>query len=259
MSGELTAFQGFSPIRPGLVRPTLVDVGDEQIDEQSTETVTQPDPAEDERQRQRNLRVSDDEREHVVGLLQRAIGRGLLDLDEFTERTDVALAARTRGELNAVLVDLPGLSHRDAVAATAMDTTAHGTTTGVPAQGVPGGPGDRLELKSHGSSLTRNGRWYVPAQLSVRNKYGETKLDFTEAHVPHQIVHVDLDSKWGSVTVIIPETASVDINSITEIKWGSLDDKTNSNGKPGSPHYVLTGRVHGGSLTIKNPRRGLFG
>nr|WP_091669725.1 DUF1707 domain-containing protein [Amycolatopsis marina] len=222
--------------------------------------MTAPDPVDDERQRQRNLRVSDSEREHVVGLLQRAIGRGMLDLDEFTERTDVALAARTRGELNAVLVDLPGLVHRDAVPVTAAPGTPHnaGAGGGARAPEFPGYRGDRLELKAHGSTLKRNGRWHVPAEVYVRNKYGETKLDFTEAEVPHPVVHVDLDTKWGSVTMVIPETASVDINNITEVKWGSLEDKTNSNGKLGTPRYVLTGRVHGGSLTIKNPHRGLF-
>src|SRR3954469_12684443 len=66
--------------------------------------VTSPGPA-------RDLRVSDDERHHVVSLLEKATGRGLIDLDEFTTRVDTALAARTRGELNAVLVDLPGLVH----------------------------------------------------------------------------------------------------------------------------------------------------
>ncbi|MGH3432960.1 MAG: DUF1707 SHOCT-like domain-containing protein, partial [Thermocrispum sp.] len=59
----------------------------------------------------RDYRVSDDEREHVVQLLQKAIGRGLIDLDEFTERTDIAYAATTRGQLNVVLSDLPGLVH----------------------------------------------------------------------------------------------------------------------------------------------------
>ncbi|GAA5106207.1 hypothetical protein GCM10025762_10110 [Haloechinothrix salitolerans] len=62
----------------------------------------------------RDLRVSDAEREHVVSLLQRAIGRGLIDLDEFTERTDIAYNAMTRGQLNIVLADLPGLVHVDA-------------------------------------------------------------------------------------------------------------------------------------------------
>lgn len=239
-------------------------MAEEQSEEQPPETVVEPeraDPMSQERQRQRNLRVSDSEREHVVGLLQRAIGRGMLDLDEFTERTDVALAARTRGELNAVLVDLPGLVHRDAVTTAAMPApgAAPNPVPGVP--GVPrplGGSGERLELKAHGSNLKRNGRWHVPAEIYVRNKYGETKLDFTEAEVAHPVVHVELDTKWGSVTVVIPQTASVDINNITEVKWGSLEDKTNSNGKAGTPRYVLTGRVHGGSLTIKNPRGGLF-
>ncbi|MPY82642.1 MAG: DUF1707 domain-containing protein [Actinophytocola sp.] len=62
----------------------------------------------------RDLRVSDTEREHVVNLLQRAIGRGLIDLDEFTERTDIAYNAMTRGQLNVVLADLPGLVHSGA-------------------------------------------------------------------------------------------------------------------------------------------------
>lgn len=62
----------------------------------------------------RDLRVSDAEREHVVSLLQRAIGRGLIDLDEFTERTDLAYNATTRSQLNIVLADLPGLVHVDA-------------------------------------------------------------------------------------------------------------------------------------------------
>ncbi|PXY31644.1 DUF1707 SHOCT-like domain-containing protein [Prauserella muralis] len=205
-----------------------------------------------EQERQRNLRVSDAEREHVVELLQKAIGRGMLDLDEFTERTDIALAARTRGELNAVLVDLPGLMHTDAVV----------TGFAAPAAAPPPGPrpqGDVLELKAHGSSLVRKGRWYVPAELVVRNKYGDAKLDFSEAELASPVVHVELDTKWCSVTVTIPEHAAVDLNGVTELKWASIDDKTNSTGRPGTPRFVLTGRVHGGSLTIRYPRRGLFG
>ncbi|WP_040799890.1 DUF1707 SHOCT-like domain-containing protein [Nocardia higoensis] len=57
----------------------------------------------------RDLRVSDAEREHVGQLLQRAVGLGMLSLGEFTERMDTALASRTRGELNSVLIDLPGI------------------------------------------------------------------------------------------------------------------------------------------------------
>jgi hypothetical protein len=201
----------------------------------------------------RDLRVSDSEREHVVGVLQKAIGRGMLDLDEFTERTDVALAARTRGELNAVLADLPGLIHRDAIRQSAPH--AYGPPPNFGSR-VPGEP---LVLNSKYSSLVRSGPWLVPQTLVVRNKYGSTKLDFTNAQVEYPTVYIELDSKWGSVEIIIPEHAAVDVNAITEVKFGSLEDKTHSNGREGNPRFVVSGRVHGGSLVIKHPRRGLFG
>ena len=53
--------------------------------------------------------MSDDERSHVLALLEKATGRGLIDLGEYTERSAKVIAARTRGDLNAVLLDLPGL------------------------------------------------------------------------------------------------------------------------------------------------------
>lgn len=209
----------------------------------------------DEQVNPRDLRVSDAEREHVVGVLEKAIGQGMLGLDEFTTRTDTALAARTRGELNIVLADLPGLVHRDAMAAQHF----HGAGSPGAQWNQPAGiPGDRLELASHGSTLRRSGAWVVPGELLVRNKYGESKLDFTEAHVTSPVVRIELDCKWGSVNLTIPDHAAVDINDITDIKWGSVEDKTNSNGKQGTPRYIVTGRVHGGSLTIRYPRHGIF-
>lgn len=192
----------------------------------------------------RDLRVSDAEREHVVEVLQKAIGRGMIDLDEFTERTDTALAARTRGELNAVLADLPGLVHPDVYPA---------------APAASYSSDQRLELNAKYSALVRNGRWLVPPEVVVRNRYGSTKLDFSEAQVSSPVVRVELDCKWGSVEVIIPDHAAVDLNAITEIKYGSLQDKTGSDGRPGNPRLVFAGRLHGGSLVIRHPRRGIFG
>nr|WP_165436140.1 DUF1707 domain-containing protein [Amycolatopsis suaedae] len=192
----------------------------------------------------RNLRVSDGEREHVVGLLQKAIGRGMLDLEEFTQRTDIALAARTRGELNAVLTDLPGLVHRDAAPQVVQYAGAV--------------VGERLELRGHMSTINRSGPWVVPSHVLVQNKYGHTKLDFTEAQLTSPVVHIELQNKWGSVELIVPEQAGVDVSAITEVKYGEIDDKR-ATGATGSPMFVLTGKVHGGALKLRNPRRGIFG
>jgi hypothetical protein len=52
-------------------------------------------------------RASDSEREHVVGMLRVAAADGRLTVDELEARTAAAYAAVTRGELSALLSDLP--------------------------------------------------------------------------------------------------------------------------------------------------------
>ncbi|GLY67500.1 DUF1707 SHOCT-like domain-containing protein [Amycolatopsis taiwanensis] len=196
----------------------------------------------------RSFRVSDEEREHVVAVLQKAIGRGMINLDEFTERTDIALAAQTRGDLNAVLADIPDLVHPDA-------GPSGRPYAGPDAPRAAVRPGQRLELTAGYSSIVRSGPWVVPPEIVVRNKYGATKLDFTQAQVQSPTVHIELDAKWGSVEVIIPEHAAVDLNSITEIKYASVNDRTGSDGRAGNPRLVFSGRLKGGSLTVRHPRR----
>src|SRR3954447_27093735 len=53
------------------------------------------------------MRASDREREEAVAVLRAAAAEGRLDLDELDERTATAYTARTRGELGAVLADIP--------------------------------------------------------------------------------------------------------------------------------------------------------
>jgi hypothetical protein len=54
------------------------------------------------------VRASDADREHVADRLRENTGDGRLTPDELAERLDVVYAARTIGELDAVLHDLPG-------------------------------------------------------------------------------------------------------------------------------------------------------
>jgi hypothetical protein len=177
----------------------------------------------------REFRVSDAERSHVVNLLQKAIGHGLLSLDEFTERTDLALAAKTRGELNAVLVDLPGLTH------SAPDS---------PIREKP------VELRANMATLKRDGNWTVPRELVVYNRLGSTLLDFTEATIPYDEVRIKLNCGGGTVTIVLPERASV-VTDEVRMTAGSIKDKVG--GGPGRPRLVLSGSVSAGSLVIRKP------
>ena len=55
------------------------------------------------------LRASDADRERVVNLLREHHAEGRLDLEEFHERLNAAYAAKTIGDLEALLADLPAI------------------------------------------------------------------------------------------------------------------------------------------------------
>jgi hypothetical protein len=55
-----------------------------------------------------SLRASDADRDAVVDRLRDAAGEGRLEPDELEQRVDVALRARTYGDLAELLADLPG-------------------------------------------------------------------------------------------------------------------------------------------------------
>ncbi|MBP2321874.1 hypothetical protein JOF56_002259 [Kibdelosporangium banguiense] len=180
----------------------------------------------------RDFRVSDDERNHVVSLLQKAIGQGLITLDEFATRTDAALAAKTRSELNAVLVDLPGLVRTDAPAT------------------EPAGP-QRLELRSNMTKLTRTGRWVVPPELVVHSTMSGCVLDFTVAKIDHDVVVIECEVHAAHVKLVLPPESTVDTDSL-RVSAGKLSNKVRR-GRQGRPHFVVRGTVLGGVVQVKRP------
>jgi hypothetical protein len=90
----------------------------------------------------RDLRVSDAERRTVVDELRGHFAAGRLDLSEFEERTQAALAARVRGDLHPLLDDLPDL--------------------GAPA---PAGPPVRHRPQRHGVFASQVARIYLYSWL----------------------------------------------------------------------------------------------
>lgn len=173
------------------------------------------------------LRASDAEREYVVDLLQRAVGQGMLDLDEFGQRTDIALAALTRAELNRVLLDLP---IRD--------------------EPMREGTDDVLVLRSTLSEVVRRGSWRVPSRLLIISRLGSTKLDFTDAEFTSPQVEIELAVTGGSVHLLVPPTTAVYTTAVTTI-GGQISDS-----RPGfgAPTLVLTGKVRAGEVRIRRPR-----
>lgn len=219
----------------------------------------------------RELRVSDAERAHVISLLEKATGRGMIDLSEFSERSATVVTARTRGELNTVLLDLPGLS----AAGRSVAEAQRATTSAAPAfpgaapmfrEGGPGRPGGAtgwasapgtLELTGWGSRVFK-GFWVAPARILIGGTGASTRLDFTTAQLTSPTVQVEFQGNaYGSAEFIVPPGTSVRFDGL-QMRSGQVNNRVPPGPGSGALHLVLSGVKKGGSVTIRHPRRGLF-
>lgn len=160
-------------------------------------------------------------------ILEQAVGHGMLTLDEYSERADVALAARTRGELDSVIADLPHVRRQPVLAAPE-------------------------EVRSWMSSITRKGQWTVPPRLRLITRMCSTTLDFTAAVLPGPVLYIEVDDYLGSVELILPDGATADCNQVST--FGGSTSVRVATGQPSRRlHLVVTGKVRFGSLTVRHP------
>lgn len=210
------------------------------LDIMAGETVSAARPVPEDGVGDRYLRVSDGEREHVGMLLQRAVGLGMLSLGEFTERMDTALAAKTRGDLNTVLIDLPGIR---LVGQNPMPQP-------YPKAPPAAAPGQGNVIRTFMSGVTRRGTWQVPPSMRLNCCLGSVTLDFTQAIMSTQVVELRLDDICSSLTLILPSAATVDLNDL-ELIGSSTTNKVRTGPPIGPLHVVVCGRVWFGSVTAK--------
>ncbi|WP_327110828.1 DUF1707 domain-containing protein [Nocardia sp. NBC_01730] len=197
----------------------------------------------------RELRVSDVEREHVGQLLQRAVGLGMLSLGEFTERMDTALVAKTRGELNAVLIDLPGVR---LVGRPAVPPPTFVNTSPSLVKSQPGTVNAGSVIRARMSGVNRRGPWQVAPSLYLNTWLSGVTLDFTEAIMSTQVVELRVDDYCSSLNLIVPAAATVDLNGL-DLLGSSVNNKVRTGPPLGPLHLVVHGRMRFGSVTAKHP------
>jgi hypothetical protein len=176
------------------------------------------------------MRVSDADRNGTMRRLHNAVGLGLLDINEFEQRSSRVSFARTLSELDALVGDLPGPG--------AIVTSAT----------------DRVELRGWAGSLKRQGEWMVPTRLSLVRRLGSIDLDLTKARFAGPVVVIEIDMKFGTLDLRLPDGASASIDDV-EVYVGSATDRRKDAPAEGTPHVVLTGQVVFGSVVIRGSRR----
>ncbi|MFE7901256.1 DUF1707 domain-containing protein [Streptomyces sp. NPDC057424] len=178
------------------------------------------------------VRASHADRDRAVDVLRVAAGDGRLTLEELRERLEVALSARTVGELAVLTEDLP------AVAVAGAEAEAE----------------EVVRIRQEGASTRRDEGWVVPRRLEIRSAWGEVTLDFTDAVITHDTLDIDLDLRAGSLRLMTWPGVVVDTGGLV-VNYSGIKAR-----RPVEAPVLLrkriSGEIHHGQVVVRPPRRG---
>ena len=176
------------------------------------------------------MRASHQDRDQVVELLRVAAGDGRLTAEELDQRLEVALTARTHGQLAALLTDLP---------------EGPGFGPAGPA-GPAAEPKDMVRFDCRSGQVKRDGPWLVPRRVEVRVTSGRVRLDFTEAVITGAGLQVDAEVSSGELRLVTRPGIVVDADDVV-IRSGEV--KVRAPWDPGTPvllRVTVSGSVGSG-------------
>ena len=179
------------------------------------------------------LRASHEDRDRVVELLRVSAGDGRLTADELDERLELAMTARTYGELAKLVADLP----------------AAGSVASAPAPRVK----EVVRFDCRSAHTTRDGTWVVPQRIQARVGSGHLKLDFTQAVITQPTLRIDAEVRSGHIILITKPGIVVDTDDVAvrsghvrvRAPWGPDVPEVlriEVTGKVGSGHFIARPR-----------------
>ena len=174
------------------------------------------------------FRVGDRDREQAVAVLQDAVGGGYIDLGEFEERSQTVFAAKTRGELRAVLMDLP--------TAAALFP---------PARAVLADRliGDADTISVDWTTVRRRGRWEVPAHLTITGSMGVADLDLGQAVIPVTGCIIEVRASWSTIKLRLGDSIVARSDGFAGGSMSTLKDKSGPPTVSGGPVVEIRGNA----------------
>ncbi|GAA4538717.1 DUF1707 domain-containing protein [Streptomyces collinus] len=191
------------------------------------------------------LRASDAERDRIADILHDALAEGRLTADEHAERVEGVLRAKTVGELEVFIRDLPA-AHRQGPGSSPAPAP-HRPTAGA----IPIDPDDNVVAVFSGA--VRKGRWRAGRRIHAYAVFGSVEIDLSEALFDHQQVVVKSFAIFGSVEIRVPENVS--LRGTGSGVLGSFEVDTLDSGDPQAPIVYVDGWAVLGSIEAR-PKRG---
>jgi Domain of unknown function (DUF1707) len=199
------------------------------------------------------LRVSHEDRDQVAEALRVAAGDGRLTGDELDERLGLALTARTYDDLAALITDLPA-------AGSALATVSGALLPGPLAPGgvAPAPAKELMKIHCSSGSSERVGRWTLPARMDLKVTSGHITVDFTEAVITQQTLHVDAEVRSGHITLITKPGIAVDLDDVS-VRSGHVKVRAPWGGSvPVFLRVTVAGTCGSGHILARPPRRSFW-
>lgn len=192
------------------------------------------------------LRASDADRERVTEVLRDALAEGRLDMEEFEERLEATLKARTYGELTPITRDLPA-----AAASAPVSLNKAPVDRGGWGSRIVGGEGSSTWAVAVMSGFQRKGRWTVPRRFDSFVFWGGGEIDLREADFADGEVVLNCIAIMGGISVIVPPGVQVVMRGIGIM--GGFDEREHDMAPdPGAPRVIVTGFAFWGGIEVKH-------
>jgi hypothetical protein len=187
------------------------------------------------------FRASDADRDRIADILRDALAEGRLDAAEHSERLDRLYAAKTMGELEPLVRDLP--AGRAAASVPWPAAPRHTADAG----------GENPNLVGILGGAERKGRWRVGSRITAVAIMGGVEIDLSEATftAPELVIHCT--AIMGGVSIRLPENVTLRGGGVVGIMGGS-DIKAFEATEPGAPVVRVDGVAFWGGVEAKAKR-----
>lgn len=196
------------------------------------------------------FRASDADREQVAETLRQAAADGRLTLAELDERIELLYAAKTYGDMEPVVSDLPGI-----LGPMLRDPNA----SAVSPRQQPSSP-DRVGGKAAGNSAVavfsgamRQGEWTVASEFNAVAVFGGVELDLTDAKLESADTVIRAVAVFGGIDITVPHDVRVFVDGSGVL--GGYSDQIKAQPPAGAPVVRITGVAVFGGVNVKRSER----
>jgi hypothetical protein len=171
-----------------------------------------------------------------VARLGDACATGRLTLGEFEERVAVALEARTHGELERLVTDLP-------------TTVTPPVAVAAPAPGRAKAKWTLTILSGH----KRSGRWSLPGRSVYFTLLGGLELDLSDAELSSGDTQITVVALLGGAEVVVPDAVRMEVSGFAML--GGKDVEQFHRPPVGAPKIDFRLFPILGGINVKTRRR----